>query len=205
MDIAKVTEQYYANNAEKLHKVVDGILKGFGGLSQKDKDDFYSLANEVFWIAVNDFNGKGDFNGFLHSRLALKVRSMITERNRQKRADIEIVKNKDGSIKRIYHQTLSLDAPITTSIEGEVFNLSELVASDFDLEHEVMSLGNIHECGQANVYLDRLSIIQRNIVLCLVDGYKPGEIRECLSISEREYADCMMGIRSYENISVLFE
>ena len=42
MDIKKVTEQYYVNNAAELHKMVDGIIKNFGGLSQKDTDDFYS-------------------------------------------------------------------------------------------------------------------------------------------------------------------
>ena len=43
-----ILEDYYSDNARKLHKVVDKILVKFGGLSDKDKDDFYSLANEVF-------------------------------------------------------------------------------------------------------------------------------------------------------------
>ena len=53
MDIAKVTEQYYDNNAEKLHKMVDKILKKYGGLSQKDIDDFYSL-NEYSKISYEE-------------------------------------------------------------------------------------------------------------------------------------------------------
>lgn len=44
----KILILYYANNANKLHGVVDKILSKFGGLSDKDLDDFYSLANEVF-------------------------------------------------------------------------------------------------------------------------------------------------------------
>ena len=47
-DISKILEAYYADNARKLHKMVDGILLKFGGLTHKDMDDFYSLANEVF-------------------------------------------------------------------------------------------------------------------------------------------------------------
>lgn len=35
---------YYADNAKKLHTIVDKILIRFGGLSGKDFDDFYSLA-----------------------------------------------------------------------------------------------------------------------------------------------------------------
>ena len=43
-----ILDTYYADNAKKLHKTVDRILCKFGGLSSKDTDDFYSLANEVF-------------------------------------------------------------------------------------------------------------------------------------------------------------
>ena len=31
-------EYYYANNGEKLKKMVDGILVNFGGISDKDND-----------------------------------------------------------------------------------------------------------------------------------------------------------------------
>ena len=41
----ELLEAYYADNAKKLHKTVDRILLKFGGLSEKDRDDFYSLAN----------------------------------------------------------------------------------------------------------------------------------------------------------------
>ena len=44
----QILVQYYNNNARKLRKLVDGILAGFSGWSNKDVDDFYSLANEVF-------------------------------------------------------------------------------------------------------------------------------------------------------------
>ena len=43
-----IVNLYYADNAKKLHGMVDKILLKFGGISNKDKDDFYSLANEVF-------------------------------------------------------------------------------------------------------------------------------------------------------------
>ena len=44
----EIIEEYYENNARKLHQIVDKIVAGFGGLSDKDMDDFYSIANEVF-------------------------------------------------------------------------------------------------------------------------------------------------------------
>ena len=39
-DAEKLLQSYYADNAKKLHKLVDGILKRFGGIYQKDCDDF---------------------------------------------------------------------------------------------------------------------------------------------------------------------
>ena len=44
----KILNEYYKDNAKKLHKVADKILQKFGGLSDKDYQDFYSLANDVF-------------------------------------------------------------------------------------------------------------------------------------------------------------
>ena len=48
MDNTPLLEEYYAQNAKKIRNMVDKILSGFGGVTQKDYDDFYSLANEVF-------------------------------------------------------------------------------------------------------------------------------------------------------------
>ena len=41
----QILSAYYENNARKLRGTVDKILLKFGGLSDKDRDDFYSLAN----------------------------------------------------------------------------------------------------------------------------------------------------------------
>ncbi len=48
----ELLKAYYADNAKKLRGLVDKILSKFGGLSDKDRDDFYSLANEVFVDAM---------------------------------------------------------------------------------------------------------------------------------------------------------
>ena len=197
MEIMKMMDQYYENNAEKLHKVVDSIIKNFGGISNKDLDDFYSLANEVFWFAVNDFDGTGRFDGFLYSRLDLKIKTMITGRNRMKRCDTELIKTSDGSVKKKYHTLMSLDAEVGNEPGGAT--LGEITPSDFDLEETVME-----KYSQANVYIENLPKVQRQIVLLLLDGYKPAEIRGRLHISEKEYTDHMIGIRSYENTSILF-
>ena len=76
---------YYSNNAKKLHNTVDKILLKFGGLSNKDLDDFYSLANEVFVDVLGRYDGSQSFDGFLYFCLSNRIKTEITRRNREKR------------------------------------------------------------------------------------------------------------------------
>ena len=78
---------YYSNNAQKLHNTVDKILLKFGGISDKDVDDFYSLANEVFVNVMRRYDGTQSFDGFLYSCLLNKIKTEITRRNREKRKE----------------------------------------------------------------------------------------------------------------------
>ena len=41
MDNDNLLEEYYTQNARKLRRMVDRILRRFSGISQKDYDDFY--------------------------------------------------------------------------------------------------------------------------------------------------------------------
>lgn len=56
-----ILDTYYADNAKKLHRTVDRILSKFGGLSNKDQDDFYSLANEVFVDVMKRYDNTQSF------------------------------------------------------------------------------------------------------------------------------------------------
>lgn len=76
---------YYENNARKLHRVVDKILIKFGGLSNKDLDDFYSIANEVFVDVMKRYDDTQPFEAFLYSCLSNKIKSEMTKRNCEKR------------------------------------------------------------------------------------------------------------------------
>lgn len=196
-DMTKIIEKYYANNASKLRKMVDGIVKKFGGLSQKDMDEFYSLANQVFWIAAKDFNGCGNFNGFLYSRLSLKIMSMMTERNRQKRSDIQTVTHENGAIEKIFHQTLSLDAPIK---DDDRTTLGEVVESQFDIFDEILGLS----CSENVIeYMDKLTPRQKEIAQLMMDGYGKSDIQKKLNISEKRYIKLLSNMKSFEKTRYL--
>lgn len=183
-----ILSAYYADNAKKLHKTVDRIVSKFGGLSNKDMDDFYSLANEVFADVIKKYDYKQSFDGFLYSCLSNKIMTEITRRNREKR--------------KADRMAVSLDA--VNNNDGEC-SLLDFIPSDFDaFEEAVKSQGNGKYQDKVQQYVSRLSDQQVNILNLLIDGFKPIEVRRILEISSKEYADDMSIMRSYENVKILF-
>lgn len=184
----QILNAYYADNAKKLHRVVDRILSKFGGLTYKDTDDFYSLANEVFADVLKRYDYEQSFDGFLYSCLSNKIMSEITKRNREKR--------------KADRMSISLEV---TNDKGEDYSLLDCLASDFDTFEEA---SKCQENGQyqdkVQQYISRLSNQQVNILNLLIDGYKPFEIRRILEISKNEYVNNLSIMRSYENVKILF-
>ncbi len=178
-----ILDAYYSDNARKLHRVVDRILSKFGGLSNKDTDDFYSLANEVFTDALKKYDHVQSFDGFLYSCLSKKIMSEITRRNREKR--------------KTDRMAVSLDK---INDSKEECNLLDFIPSDFDTFEKAS--GKYQDKVQR--YISKLSNQQVNILNLLVDGYKPNEIQQILEISPNEYAENLQIMRSYENVKILF-
>lgn len=178
---------YYANNAKKLHKIVDRILLKFGGLSESDIDDFYSLANEVFVDVMRRYDDSQSFDAFLYSCLLNKIKTEMTRRNREKR--------------KADRMSISIDIPIG---DDENSTIGDMIAADFSVEKEVFEKDEGGYSRKMLRYLSRLSKLQKEVLRLNMAGYLPGEIRSELHISEKQYADCNAAIHSYRNVSVLF-
>lgn len=185
----QILDTYYTDNAKKLHRIVDRILSKFGGLTYKDTDDFYSLANEVFADVIKRYDGEQSFDGFLYSCLSNKIMSEITKRNCEKRKADRL--------------SISVNA---TNNKGEDYSLLDCIPSDFDTFEEASKRQENGQYSSSKVqqYISRLSNQQVNILNLLIDGYKPFEIRRILLLSSKEYANNMQIMRSYENVKVLF-
>ena len=81
--------------------------------------------------------------------------------------------------------------------------LGDLLACPFDLEKDVIGEDSC-ESAKIEKYLHRLSKRQREVVQLLAASYRAGEVQEILHITRKEYSDALTGIRSYENVSILF-
>ena len=183
----QILHLYYEDNARKLHRTVDKILRKYGGLSDKDKDEFYSLANEVFADAIRRYDHEQSFDSFLHTCLSNKIKTEITKRNREKRKADRI--------------SVSLDMPV----DGDVnTTLADLIPDERDIEQEILEKDEEKYSRKMLLYLSRLSAVQKEVLRLSTSGYLPGEIREKLHMSTKQYADCFAAIHSYRNISILF-
>lgn len=183
----QILNKYYADNAKKLHKVVDKILKRFGGLSDKDVDDFYSLSNEVFVDVMARYDDSQSFDAFLYSCLLNKIKTEMTRRNREKR--------------KADRMSISINTPIG---DDENCTIGDMIASDFSIEKELFEKDKREEWSEeANMYLDSLSPLQRKIAFLLSDNNTPNEICEELHITLKHFENSMKRILADERIRSL--
>ena len=185
-DAEKLLQSYYADNAKKLHKLVDGILKRFGGIYQKDCDDFYSLANEVLANLCKTYDGKQNFDAYVYSCLSNKIKTEMTRRNRQKRQADRLAE--------------SIDRPLT---EDGNTKLGDIIPSAFDLEKTVLDKSGISSDEKVEKYLKSLTKRQRQVAELIIQGANPGEIKEKLGLTNKQYETAVLGMKEHDKIRYL--
>lgn len=186
MDINKILEFYCEDEMRELKKICCPMLVKIGGISEKDYDDFYSIALEVLGDAVIRFEEDQNcqFKTFLIGNIKRKFNTEIRDRNRNKRIPAKQIDS------------------MSNLVTEDGLELSELVPSDFNTFDEACEHSGWHE-SKIERYLSRLSEMQRKIVSLLSNGYKPNEIRELLHMSNKNYLQNLAAIQAYENVREL--
>lgn len=184
----KYLEYYCGQDAKRLNRMVDQILRRYGGIYQKDLHDFYSVAGEVVWDAVKRYDGKQEFEGFLYVCLDNRIKTEITRRNREKR--------------KADRDALSLDAPIG---EDTGLTLGDTLVSEFSVEEEAAEHMGGSFGERAEKYLDSLSAVQRKIVRMKMEDVPVGIIRERLALTEKQYVGHCRQIRDFSRTQILLK
>lgn len=201
----KILNSYYENNAKKLHTVVNQIFyRKYGGIQDKDMDEFYSVANDVFCDIIKNNrydSSKGGFDGFLYSALVLAFVDEFKRQNRDKRVTKINLVDENGEVIQKTLPDIYLDTPID---DDENSTLGDIISSSFDMEKEIFDGKEEMYSEKMLLYLSKLSNLQREVLRLFIAGYLPNEIREELYITEKQYADCYAAIHAYRNVSVLF-
>ena len=161
------------------------MLVKIGGISNKDYDDFYSIALEVLLNSATKYDSaKSKFKTFLIGNIERKFKTEIRDRNREKRI--------------IHNNTISIDVPNDDSM-----NIIETISDNITIETLLFSEGSEKYSDKMESYLSRLSPLQKKVLHLLSIGFIKGEILEELHISSKEYQDCYEAIHSYRNTSIL--
>lgn len=180
-----ILEEYCANEMKKLKQICYPLLIKIGGISEKDYDDFYSIALDALADSAlrYDETKKCQFNTFLIGNIRRKFNTEIRDRNRAK---------------RIPAKKLESTSNLVTEDGVE---LGETIPSKFDTYETACEY--LFEGTKIERYLDKLSYTQRKIVSLLSDGYKAKEIRELLHMNSKQYSNNFAAIQAYENIREL--
>ncbi len=203
--IESAIQELYANNQSKLRQLCKKEMSRFGGLSQKDEDEFYSRAGKE--IALARFNklydpSKGKtplefFSGVIR-RAVLKE---MTDRNREKRQAFIEIEEEDESgnlVKRKkYLPVVSIDMPVG---DDEERTLGETLEAEFDINEE---LERVFLDERIERFLNYLPGIQRKISEMIMEGWSVAGIKRELKLSDKEYADNFKELSSFKNISIL--
>lgn len=179
MNTEKNVEEYYANNAAKVRKMVDDIIKRYR-FNITDKDDFYSIANEVFVKILDTYDGKRDFKGYLYSCLENRIKQEQTRRNALKNGGDKLISSLDD----------------TESNEG--INPYEVIEGAISAEDEFME-----NCGEWSSpviaeYFSKLSPMQMEIAKLKSEGYSFEEIAKKLGITLNRYYELCNDMTSIE-------
>ena len=176
---------YYENNAKKLRQMSDNVLTRLK-FFDVDKDEFYSLADEIFFNAIRSYDYKSDFNGFIYSCLMNKFKTYMTRSNRVKRKADKLSISIETPIGEDGESTIGDTLRDTRTVESEFFGQNEETFSP-----------------KMTKYLSRLSPLQREVLHLISIGYTQNEILEELHINKRQYEDCYNAIHTYRNTSIL--
>lgn len=165
---------------------MDKLLLKFGGISEKDRDDFYSLANEVFVDVMRRYNREQSFAPFLYLCLFNKVKTEMTRRNRYKR--------------KAERMTVPIDMPMS---DNDGITLADKIASNIDIEKEVLEGMAESKNEKMEGYLDSLSQIQRKIIEMKMQNIEVFTIKKKLKLTDKQYSFHMRQITQYEHIRLL--
>lgn len=179
--ICKYKNDYYCkNNSKRLKQISDMIIrKQFSWLLQMYYDDFYSIADEVLWKCLRQFDNtkNAQFETYLINCLIRKFKSRITYMNRKRR--------------NCGNSELSLDAIID---DESGTTIGETIADKPPVE--------ISENTQQ--YLNNLSKIQRRVAEMIMSGFDIFSIKQELHLSDRRFNTVFQRMKAREK-TVIFD
>lgn len=178
---------YCDNELQGLKQICNPMIYK-KGITQTDTDydELISLALETLRDSTERYHDTQNckFNTFLIGNIKRTFFDWTRDSNRIKR--------------KCPGKMEYFDAPSEDGID-----LKEKIASDFNIEKEVLDDIVLSSDKRIEQYLEALSEKQREIATLIMKGYEPSEIQGILNISEKEYHSAMSVMKSYDKSKLL--
>lgn len=193
---------YCKDEMKNLKKICNPLIIE-KGVPYMDWDDLYSDAMKVLMESVESYDPKRNcsFSTYLTGNIKRSFYDWSRDKMREKRCNLRrdkngnLVKDENGNKIPINNASLNFE-----SEDNSVFGESLPDKDRLDLAD---LFGTEGMSWQINLYLARLTLLQKKIVGLLVNGYKPREIQIILEISPDDYNNHLGYIKSYEVTRIL--
>lgn len=216
----KILYKWYKNDYKGTSMIANFVnkeIKKIGGISQKDHDNFHSLANEVFFKSLKTWDEKRSFYNFFKSNFGRKLATELRNMNCTKRGGLggNIFvssyddKNDPTGEKRYKEKELML----STSKRANTLSLDFSDNEDFDMYDTVYGGNNIEDYffGEEDTseayekFFNNCSRQQRKIIQYKIDNPKCLERELCkeLGISSKTYHQQMNAILNNEYLFIV--
>lgn len=196
---------------DTIYRIVDSILNKYTWIT--DRDEYYSLANELLFTKILPTYNKSKGDGFKFVKFSLerKFKTEFTAMNRDKRCNylrdcdgkkvMEKIEKSDGTIeiKAVKIPTLSLNT------EDENGNL---LLDSFDDGTDLISdiIGDVTTYTDAiNEFISNLSKTQQKIAFLIMCGNDMEDIQEILQLSKNQIKQQFQRMNSFKNRQILIK
>lgn len=199
-EMMTVVNAYMDNDMKKLKRICHKIW--LGKVEVSEHEDLYEVAMDCLMEAVVSYNkNKSRFETFLMGNIARKTSTWMRDNKyRLKRNNLlkdengKLILDEKGNPQIVMNVSLDVDT-------DEVKSIKENLPSRENVEREIF----IEEyTDKVELYLQQLPRKQERVARLLSQQYTKDEIVEILHITASEYNDCLVGLRKYEYISILF-
>lgn len=200
----RIAHMFCDNNMELLNKICQPMITR-KNVEQQYEAELMSLALKVLWESILSYDEKKKckFSTFLIGNIKREYWTWTRDMERECRCNLLKEEGKvvfdQNTGRAVKIPDVSFDAK-----SEDKYQLSEVVASEFNLDKEVEQLlGEVDD--KFENYINSLSDKQKNIAILISQGYKNEEIMEALNMSPEVFANQMQGFRAYEKVSLLFD
>lgn len=198
-EMMTLINSYMENDMKKLKKICHRVW--YGKFDMSDYDELYDVAVDCLIETLITYNDeKARLETFLVGNIMRKTSTWMRDNKyRLKRQNLlkdengKLILDEEGNPQIIINVSLDINT-------DEVKSIKENLPSRENVEKEIFTE---EYTDKVELYLQQLPRKQERVARLLSQQYTKDEILEILHITVNEYNDCLVGLRSYKNVSIL--